>query len=140
MSSTHYYSTTTMAVWLLRSLLPHTLFILFYSVFVPLDGKQRWRRQYFPVMNLSWLSSPRYIYSLFCSCRYRYVVSTWHLNASTTISNYICTTISEKFLAKYIGGTQIRDGDDRLIKPQLKHQTRFYQICAAAYRNNARDW
>jgi len=39
----------------------HTRFILFYSVFVPLDGKQRWRWKYFPVMNLSWLSKLRYI-------------------------------------------------------------------------------
>jgi len=107
MSSTHYYATLP---WQSDCYAPyyHTLFILFYSVFVPLDGKQRWRWQYFPVMNLSWLSKLRYI--LFTVAVATTVSS--RLDKWTARQLYQTIIVSEMFLERYLS-----DGYDGFIRP-----------------------
>lgn len=86
----------------------HTHFVLYYSVFVPLESKQRWRWQYFLVMNLSWLSKLD-TFTVFSG-----TISSLDNNASTTI---IKLSVSKMFLKRY----------SYILDPYLTHQASIHQ-------------
>lgn len=86
----------------------HTHFVLFYSVFVPLESKQRWRWQYFLVMNLSWLSK----LDTFTVLGGTIIVSWQHC-----LNDYIKLSVSKMFLKRY----------SYILKPYLTHQASIYQ-------------